>query len=320
MFKIAYVKFYHIHDHGAPIKYEDFIGTREIIQPILTANSDTTPHAEISEQLVPLGLALLANYYNQKQDQYCSIYAASAEDDVRSAVQKINSCVHDAKAIIILHPVDCNEAWHAKFPPYHRTVIYIEKRNGILHVLHADSAASPSFTEYCLYLVSPILSKSGGVFYSQQAIPSLKSTESNTPLLQCTYYQCGTHAFRIARSIAKNPNFLDSLQLTDLSGSTEKVRFVGYKLPISFAKNAGTKLTRNALANLYGAEFTPLAKHFTKYPGKHDYVKKFADKYLRITRELYDNSTQEDLIKQIDQGNARNMVASVSKPRLIAKL
>jgi hypothetical protein len=293
-----------IKDHGSKIELHDLIASREIVIESVDVFGKMKELKVIKEQLYPMGLALLASYYNKRGDQNCLIYVASQIEDLQSMLKKIIASKNSEKAVIIFHPNHCDEKLQTIYPRNHRCALYAEKQDDVLHILNADAVANELFEHFFKLMIYPILTGCTCIYYNQQQI---RDPGIELPVfLSNDFINCATHAFRFARSAAKNENFISGLKITEEAPLTKELKVARYQLPLSFAKNAESTLARQKLAEIYGDEFIPLANHFLKYPGGHDYIDKFSEKNLRLVRELYAHLTPEELVQRIDEVDARN--------------
>lgn len=159
------------------------------------------------------------------------------------------------------------------------------------------------------------------IYYTPEILmaPGIK-----TPLcLQTDNWNCGTHAFRIAREIAKNSDFLGNIEIissNDLSVANFSVQNLVYRIPAGFAKCADADISQKRCTDYYnGPSLVALKSHFDRYSEKHSYIKKFTHKYINILKQEFLNNSQGELIAAIASVNAKNYSLEVVKrQRLIA--
>jgi hypothetical protein len=296
-----------INEFAAEIKKEDLVASPHHIANWLNSlNIPALPNAipeKILEQPSASGLAIIADYYNQKHDQHCNIYVASTMEDFQNIVLQINAGTDGDKAIVIFQPVSMREEWKEKFYIMHKMMVYLEKKNAALHMLVEDSVPFQGPEQVCLLLADEVLGKSPRVFYTQE--PALDPDKK--PLyVQTDNWSCGTHAFRLARVVAKDPDFLSKLQI--ISGLDQPVgsQHLRYTLPIAFAKCIDSKIGRDKFGLLFKDAFAPLTPHYAKYPIDHSHIKKFTRKYLWLIDAALIENSQQDLKTRIANSNAKN--------------
>jgi len=293
------------------VKIEDLLIDTEMLKEFLVFNNFPILESDLIEQLSPDGLALVANFYNNKGDQYCSIYVASTAIELQELILKMKMAINGSKVIIIFQPTDGSREFEKMFHSLHKTVLYIEKKDDLLHIVHADSVDITEFSKYPKTLIDEVLPTSAVIYYTQQHI--LHPENGETLYLQAGYTLCGAHALRIARKMAKSSNFLGTLQLVS-SLYDDDGRFIGasYQLPIMFAVNADSSLTRRELLTMYEmhSERAKLVAHFGKYSEKFEYAGKFSKKYINMVQQILASTSQEELKRQINNAKASNYAPS----------
>jgi hypothetical protein len=291
----------------AQIKIADLLIDPEMLREFLIFNDFPILESDLIEQLSPDGLALIANSYNNKGDQCCDIYIAATAVELQDLILKMNASSNGSKVIVIFQPTDGAREFETMFHSLHKTVLYIEKKDAVLHIVHADSVDIDEFSMYPKILVEEILPANAVIFYTQQHI--LHPEDGSTLYLQAGFTLCGAHALRIARKMAKSSNFLDALEIVS-SAPKEAGHFIeaSYQLPVMFAVNADSSLIRRELLTMYAmhSERDMLVAHFGKYTEKYEYAGKFSQKYINMVQQILASTSQEDLKLQINNAKACN--------------
>jgi hypothetical protein len=259
------------------------------------------------EQLTPLGLAIVADYYNHKGDQQCNILVASAVAELINIIRAISIAAR-AKVVIIFQPTEGTGEKY--FPSFHKTVIYLQKLPQQLHILHADCVHAPAIENYVAKVAHVALPSRDFIFYKQQ--PMLH-TDGSWLHLQAGYTQCGTHALRIARKMAQRPSLLEELQIaTQVQFTADHATVLTYLLPAFLAVNADSSVTRAKLLTMYehSKDRENLERHFSKY-SKYEYAGKFSHKNIEIVDGILKDCDDEDLNKRIDRADAGRYLCSV---------
>ena len=252
------------------------------------------------EQLTPLGLAIVADGYNNKGDQYCNILVACTSEELKNVINKL-SLTSSAKVVIIFQPTD--GTGEKFFPSFHKTVVYVEKTLDRLYVMHADCVHAEAIEGYVEKLVHAAIPNGGFTFYKQE--PMMHS-DGSWLHLQAGYTQCGTHAIRIARKLAKKENVLDELQIVTQDNSPlNHAKIATYILPPFLAINADSSVTRAKLLTMYsqGKDYENLTAHFSKYT-KYEYAGKFSHKYIGMVEAILQSSSDADLNERIDRADS----------------
>ena len=286
----------------------NLIASRKEVVAYLASKNRFFSEDEVMEQPTPLGLAIIANYYEKKNDRITSIYVASCIKDFQTIITKIGLGKNGEKAILIFQPTDNNGEWKDWFFTLHKAVVYVEKKDSILHLAIADSTPFENIKKFCMLLAEQALSDIPRIYYTQEI---LWVSGMETPIcLQTDNWNCGTHAFRIAREIAKDSNFLGNIEIitsSNLSVANFSVQNLVYRIPTGFAKCADADISQKRCKSYYGGPtLIALQSHFERYPEKHSYIKKFTHKYINILKKEFLNSSQEELIASIANVNAKN--------------
>lgn len=287
---------------GKQLDRNDFFVSVSALQTYLTNLDFDVEMLESDkiEQLTPLGIAVVADCYNNKGDQYCNILIACTSEELKNIINKL-SLTSSAKVVVIFQPTD--GSGEKFFPSFHKTVVYIEKTLDRLYVIHADCVHAEAIEGYVERLTHEALPNGGFTFYKQE--PMLHS-DGSWLHLQAGYTQCGTHAIRIARKMAKKEIVLNDLHIVTEDNSTlDGVKIATYMLPPFLAINADSSVTRSKLLTMYtqGKAYENLNAHFSKYT-KYEYAGKFSHKYIGMVDEILQTSSDTDLNERIDRADA----------------
>jgi hypothetical protein len=176
-----------------------------------------------------------------------------------------------------------------------------------LHVLHADSTPFKHFEEFCFNLLEQNLTILR-IYYKLKPLPHPKS---NVPLImQDSYFNCGTHALRIARAIAKNSTLIEQLSIHSTHTPNENLCIKEYHFPALFAKNADTDIFKQQALKLCAdnndLNAQKLNMHFAKYSDPYQYSEKFLVKYLDLVKQIFTANSQKVLIDKIKAADAYN--------------
>lgn len=254
------------------------------------------------EQLSPIGLALIADHYNRKGDQLCDIKVATENNELIAAIQAVNAAPNGTKQVVIFQPTSGCEP-DTFFHSIHKTVIYLEKRYGELRILHADSVHFKPMEEYIELIAKKAL---GDITYHLLLRDPIEHPEDKSWLhLQVSYTQCGTHAMRLARKIAKCKDLLGSLEYTDSLSRNNNMFIRRYTIPAIFGVSAESSLMRKEILSLYNKtiEGEKLTAHYAKYADKGSYGWKFSQKYVELAKTLVEQTPQEDLAKAVTRSS-----------------
>lgn len=301
MTETADIKSIDSRDRGKKLDRNDFFVSVPALQTYLS-NLDfdiEMLESDKIEQLTPLGLAVVEDCYNNKGDQYCNILIACTSEELKNIINKL-SLTSSAKVVVIFQPTE--GTGEKFFPSFHKTVVYVEKGLDQFYVMHADCVHAEAIEGYVEKLTHEALPNGGFTFYKQE--PMLHS-DGSWLHLQAGYTQCGTHAIRIARKLAKKENVLSELQIVTEDNSTlDSVKIVTYMLPHFLAINADSSVTRAKLLTMYsqGKDYENLTAHFSKYT-KHEYAGKFSHKYIGMVEAILQSSVDADLNERIDRAD-----------------
>ncbi len=294
-----------IHAHAARIELQDLILSKEWVETFLILKSaplDTPP----TEQLSPLGLALIASYYNNKGDQCCPIYIASTKQDFIDIVKVVNAAKTDTKLVVIFQPTDNRGADEDYFNSFHKTVVLLEKRHFLLHILNADSTPIKNHTDVVFDLAEKAIGNTHQARYRLAPLLHPRRAEPFPLFIQRCWFDCGTHALRMARAIAKNPSFLDEVKSISYIRSENELYNFEYQLPMSLARSIDSSIVREQALKLYAEDSTQLAQHFDRYPQRLQYSQQFLRKYIELATKLFNETAPDTLIANIDQADAKN--------------
>ncbi len=299
-----------IKEHGDQLGLAELVGSRQQLQRYLASKGFHFNAADILEQPTPLGLALLASLYAEKSDQYCPILIASTIPDFASVVSRVAHGADGEKLVVIFQPTDNNsEETKGWFFTTHKTVVYLEKRNDILHMYMNDSTPYKNIKRLCMLHADKILGAVPRVYYTQNDI-TIDAEKTKPLVLQTDFWSCGTHAFRIARKIAKAPDFLSTVEIgssePDSIVSTAQINHVKFHMPKEFARFTDNKLAREKVTEVFGGSFTPLARHFAKQKTEQYYIDKFTKKYIAMISIAVLSRSQEELISMVERGDVVN--------------
>jgi len=273
------------------------------------------PVDDIVAQPSPLGMTLIANYYEKQNDQHCRIYIASTMEDFQHVISQVNAWHEDNKAIIVFQPTNIKDEWKKMIFAMHKVSVYLEKKGSLIHMFIADSAPFESIKEVCMLLADEVLKNTNRVYYTQE--PIFLDSEKKKPLsLQTDFCNCGTHAFRFIRIVAQEPDFLTKLKITSTIDRAPLAQQQKYALPASFAKCADSEKARNVCGLLFEGTFPALATHYAKHNKDYSYIVKFSRKYLSLISTSFVENSQEELKTIIRNYDARNFKPESPKPFL----
>jgi pseudouridine kinase len=289
------------------ITLEDLLISEQQITAHLRRHNFPELETDKIEQLSATGLALVANHYNMKGDQHCWIYVASTTEDLISITRNVNYSANGERVVVIFQPTDGAGSYSSEFPDLHKTVIYLQKNDDNLHVVHADSVHAAAIEEYIFAIINSAVGYTQQfAFYTQS--PIVHPFDQSWLHMLAGYTQCGVHALRIARKIAKCEKFLDSLQLVEANYAGLQLLTAKYQLPLSFALNADSSATRKELLTMYAnhSDRPKLEAHFARFVDKGQYAGKFSRKYIDLVTSLVGSNTPQKLVQNIDRADARN--------------
>jgi len=301
-------------EESAEIKLTDLIVGKQFIHDYLeTLNIGKIPPVDdILAQPSPLGMTLIAHYYEKQNDQHCRTYIASTIEDFQYIISQVSACHEDNKAIVIFQPTNIKDEWKKMIFPMHKVLVYLEKKGSCMQMLITDSTPFEKTKEACMLLADEVLQNTNRVYYTQE--PIFLDAEKKKPVsFQSDFYNCGTHAFRLSRIIAHDSDFLTKLEITstlDRSPLSQKRKFA---LPVLFAKCADSEIARNACSLLFKGAFPALAAHYDKHNKSHAYIEKLSRKYLSLIAISLVENSQEELKTIIKNADARNFKPDTPK-------
>jgi hypothetical protein len=284
----------------------NLIASKQEIYNYLEIVNANQPMEKILQQPTPAGMALIANYYNKKQDQLgINIYIASTIADLQHFATDFNQ-QESGKAIVIFQPSEFTYSKEKPLYATHKVVIYFEKRLAQLHVLIDDSTPYSFIREATMNFLNQVLQNSPRTYYTQKVA---KLPEDNNPIvLQGDYWSCGTHAFRLARFMAKTPGFLQQLEIASsvTSASNASITLVEYVTPTKFLKLADTKIGRTKCADFFGEKFEAMENHYVRYDKDFSYTVDFTRKYLSLIAGFVVDKSAVELLQDIKTADAKN--------------
>lgn len=83
------------------LQLSNLIASKKEVVAYLASKNRIFSEDETIEQPTPLGLAVIANYYEEKADQTTRIYIASCIEDFQTTITKISIGRNGEKAILI---------------------------------------------------------------------------------------------------------------------------------------------------------------------------------------------------------------------------
>lgn len=298
-----------IKEHGDQLGLAELVASRQQLQRYLASKGFHFNISDILEQPTPLGLALVASLYAEKGDQYCPILIASTIPDFSIVVSRVANGTDGEKLVVIFQPTDNNseETKNWVFTT-HKTVVYLEKRKDTLHMYMNDSTPYKNIKRLCMLHADKILGAIPRVYYTQNDI--MIDAEKTKPLvLQTDFWSCGTHAFRIARKIAKAKDFLSTVKIVknepDSTVSAAQINHIKFNMPEEFARFTDNKLAREKVMEEFSGSL-PLARHFTQQNTEQYYIDKFTKKYIAMISIAVLSRSQEELIAMVEQGDVVN--------------
>jgi hypothetical protein len=285
-----------------------------IVEPVLIrryveylTNKYNTIHlsAEEFETIVPqpspVGLTVIAHYYNNKGDQHLPILIGTSVDDFKKIVQRVADSSEDTKLLIIMQFADNIALEHMMYRS-HKVTIYLEKREHKIHIAFAEVIPVASMTQLYRDLANSVLENKPRNYY---LIDPIKIKDKNTDVfVQSDYWSCGTLSFRIARVISKTKDFLASIKEVE-SVEENNITTVKYVFPIAFAKCADTSIPRKHCELFYRPNSDLLVTHYAKYSQDFSYTAHFTNKYLHLIQSVFKTTSPDELNAIIDSADIR---------------
>ncbi len=295
------------------LQLNHLIASTQQIKDYLSTIGDRGVNVEINytgitPQPTPMGLALLAKYYTDKNCQSSNIWIASSLKDMVDMLVKVSSSKCDVHGTIILQATDNHDGkYKHKMMAFHKLVLHFKKEGPLLRVLFADSTPF----EPMKFLCSSLLKKSipntirQQYYYTDNIDDPVKKTHV---FFQTDFWSCGTHAFRLARIFAKNNNFFDNLTVSRKENDSDNLNVTHnyYSIPKQFAKCIDNEYALTKYQQKYQTELKLYLPKFSKYSNPSDYINKFNAKYLNIIREMYNRYSSSELSSILDEVDAKN--------------
>ena len=277
------------------------------------------PVENILAQPSPLGMTLITNYYEEQEDQYCQTRIASTVEDFQHVISQVNAWHEDNKAIVIFQPTNLKEEWKGMIFEMHKVTVYLEKKESLMHMVIADSTHFDSIKEVCMLIADEVLKNTKRFYYTQETV-FIDEEKTKPASLQTDFWNCGAHAFRYARIMAKTPDFLATLKITKNIDREPLAQHRKFEIPVSFAKCADTEKSRNACSLLFAGAYPALAANYAKHQKDYSYIIKFSRKYLSLIAISFTENTQEKLKAIIKHSDAKYFKPESPKQSLAKKL
>lgn len=247
----------------------------------------------IIPQLTPIGIALVVGYLNCEHNLNTPITVSTSCNSLLSLVERLSTCAERTKIVTIFYPNDTpiNGDTHGRF---HKSVFYLEKRNGVVDVLFIDSVSWPVIERFIRKLFADYLDSKIYKLYTMQRLIDPNEPEALIHL-QTNSYLCGPYAIQNALDFARKENVFEALFFTSDSR---------YILPLELARLAESPETRKLILDQFPEYGPELGKHYNLHPQKHHYARELAKYQTRLAIQILSDMKPEQILQMIHFSNS----------------